>query len=197
MTDLNLECSCGSVKGVARDISPKTGIHVVCYCDDCQAFARELGQQNTILDRHGGTDIFQMSPATIEITTGTEHLCCMRLNPKGMHRWYTGCCKTPIGNTVNAKVPFIGFITTFFAKSNDKAAALGPISNQIMVKFSQPPLPNDLKVKSSKFVSGLRVLSKFIKWKIRDGSKPTPFFNKDGTPVATVGIVSKNTGINA
>lgn len=192
MKNLNLECSCGSVKGVAHDVSPKTGIHVACYCDDCQAFAHELGQQNAVLDHYGGTYIFQMSPATINITAGNEYLCCMRLSPKGMHRWYAGCCKTPIGNTVNAKTPFIGLITTFIAESHDKANALGPISNQIMDKFATPPLPNNLKIKSSKFISGLRILSKFVKWKIRDGNKPTPFFDKNGNSVANVIIVSEN-----
>ena len=184
MAAINLECKCGSVKGMAHDVSPKSGIHIVCYCDDCQAFAYRLEQQDTVLDSHRGTDIFQMSSANIELTEGLDHVRCIRMIPKGMYRFYTKCCKTPIGNTVSAKIPFVGLITAFIKDASTKETALGPVTHQILTKFAKPPLPDNKKISSSKIIVGLRILSKFLTWKIRDGRKNTVFFNADGTPNA-------------
>jgi len=50
------------MRGVASDVSPSTGLRFVCYCKDCQAFARFL-ERADVLDPAGGTDIFQMPPA--------------------------------------------------------------------------------------------------------------------------------------
>lgn len=192
MATLELECECGKVTGQAHDISPKTGMHIVCYCDDCQAFARALKQENPALDEHSGTDIFQTSSANITLQAGREHVKCLRLTAKGMYRWYTDCCKTPIGNTVGAKVPFIGLVTNFIKETNEKTEALGPVTSQILTQFATPALPDTMKIQSSRFIGNLRILFKFIKWKVRDGAKPTAFFNKDGTPVAKPTILSNS-----
>jgi hypothetical protein len=40
--DVPLRCRCGHVRGTAREVSPSTGFRFVCYCTDCQAFARFL-----------------------------------------------------------------------------------------------------------------------------------------------------------
>jgi hypothetical protein len=58
--ELDLRCSCGRVRGIARDVAPSTINHCSCYCDDCQAFAHFLGRADAILDAHGGTEIAQM-----------------------------------------------------------------------------------------------------------------------------------------
>ena len=60
-SDLALRCRCGHVRGIARDVSPANGFRFVCYCKDCQAFARFL-ERADVLDPAGGTDIFQMPP---------------------------------------------------------------------------------------------------------------------------------------
>lgn len=105
--DMPLACRYVRVRGVATSVSPESSNHVVCYCDDCQAFARFLATPGT-MDVHGSTDIFQVPPAKFQITQGLDAIECMRLTDKGMVRWYAGCCRTPIGNTVSARVPFIG-----------------------------------------------------------------------------------------
>jgi hypothetical protein len=56
---LPLGCRCGHVRGVANDVTPNSGFRFICYCWDCQAFARFLGRPD-VLDQAGGTDIFQM-----------------------------------------------------------------------------------------------------------------------------------------
>ena len=84
------------MRGEALDASPKTGTRVVCYCDDCQAFAKFL-ERPDVLDAKGGTDIFQMASWRLRITQGAEELRCMHLVEKGMTRFYTACCRTPVG----------------------------------------------------------------------------------------------------
>src|SRR5215471_7175400 len=96
--DLPLRCRCGRVRGVASDVSPSSGFRFVCYCKDCQAFAHFLKRPD-VLDPAGGTDIFQMPPGRVKLTAGTETVRCLRLSDKGVLRWYTDCCRTPIGNT--------------------------------------------------------------------------------------------------
>jgi len=61
MADVALRCHCGRMRGIARAVSPSAGFRFVCYCKDCQAFARFL-ERPDILDAAGGTDIFQMPP---------------------------------------------------------------------------------------------------------------------------------------
>ena len=75
-TDIPLRCKCGKLRGIALSVSPRNGCRVVCYCHDCQAFARFLAQPGTT-DAWGGTDIFQMAPASVRITDGAEALGCM------------------------------------------------------------------------------------------------------------------------
>ena len=96
------------------DVSPSTGTRVICYCDSCQAFARFLERED-ILDSAGGTDIVQVSPSQLRITEGASQLRSMRLTEKGLIRWYTDCCKTPVGNTIGAAFPFIGVVQPFMA----------------------------------------------------------------------------------
>ena len=87
-TDVQIGCTCGQFRGVARAISGSAGNRLICYCDDCQSFAEYLGRAADILDAHGGTDIFQMSPAHLQIFDGLESLTCVRLTPNGLLRWY-------------------------------------------------------------------------------------------------------------
>jgi hypothetical protein len=98
-SDVPLRCRCRHVRGVAIDVSPSSGFRFVCYCEDCQAFARFLGRAD-VLDWAGGTDIFQMPPGRVKLTSGMDAMRCLRLSPKSrVLRWYADCCRTPIGNT--------------------------------------------------------------------------------------------------
>jgi len=65
------------VRGVARAVSPSAGFRFVCYCKDCQAFARFL-ERPDILDAGGGTDIFQLPPGQVTFTAGLDALRCVR-----------------------------------------------------------------------------------------------------------------------
>jgi hypothetical protein len=102
--DLPLRCRCGHVRGMAREVSPSTGFRFICYCKDCEAFARFLDRAD-VLDAAGGTDIFQMPPGRVTLAAGTDAVRCLRLRGTGVFRWYADCCRTPIANTAGPGFP--------------------------------------------------------------------------------------------
>jgi Family of unknown function (DUF6151) len=107
------------VRGVASDVSPSNGFRFVCYCKDCQAFVRFL-ERPDVLDSAGGTDIFQMAPGRVKLTAGTDTVRCLRLSDKGVLRWYTDCCLTPIGNTAaSPRFPVIAVVHSFMVHEAD------------------------------------------------------------------------------
>jgi len=63
----------------ASDVSPTSGFRFVCYCTDCQVFARLL-ERPDVLDAAGGTDIFQMPAGHVKLTAGADALRCLRLS---------------------------------------------------------------------------------------------------------------------
>jgi hypothetical protein len=185
-----LACRCGTVRAVAHGVTPKSGNHGVCYCDDCQAFAKFLGRQTDVLDANGGTDIFQLSPACIEFTAGIEHVASMRLTPKGLLRWYASCCNTPIGNTLaTSALPFLGLIRAFV--TTPASAALGPIRARGFRQFATgdkaavPPDPQAL------WRVLLRVVGLMLRWRLRGDHKRSPFFDaKSGAPLSAPRVLS-------
>jgi len=136
-TDVSIRCTCGALRGILHGVSGNQGNRIVCYCDDCQSFAHFLGGAENVLDAHGGTDIFQISPARIELTSGVEHLACMSLKPGGLIRWYADCCRTPIGNTLAMRqVPFVGLIHSCTpVPSRDEV--FGPVRARIQARFAK------------------------------------------------------------
>jgi hypothetical protein len=53
--DLPLRCRCGRMRGVASHVSPSSGFRFICYCKDCQVFARFLERED-VLDPAGGCE---------------------------------------------------------------------------------------------------------------------------------------------
>ena len=85
-------------------------MRAVCYCSDCQAYARFLGTPG-VVDQDGGTEVVASLPKHVHFTAGLEVLACMSLNERGLLRWYATCCSTPVGNTPrNPAVPYVGLI---------------------------------------------------------------------------------------
>lgn len=138
-TDLRLACACGAVRGLARGVSPEDSSHIVCYCDDCRAFLQHLGRAG-LLDAHGGSEIVQMSPAHLEILDGADRLACLQLAPGGMVRWYTRCCSTPVGNTLEKPTPpFVGLHPAFTRGTADGRTlddAVGPIRARVQGRWA-------------------------------------------------------------
>lgn len=175
---------------MAKNLDRHTGNHIVCYCGDCQDFARFLGRPG-VMTEGGGTPLFQMPRSYVAITAGRSELRCVRLSPKGLHRWYAGCCRTPIGNTLGAAVPFIGLIDAcmdFQGDEHARDALLGtPIGVQAKRARSAPPDAHD-----SVPVSYLaRALGNFAMWWLTGKGSPSPFFDSKGEPCVTPQILTK------
>ena len=167
---VELRCRCGEVRGLVTDASPQTVNHVVCYCDDCQAFAHQLGRAD-LLDAQGGSDIVQLAPASLTFVQGQHRIAALRLKPKGLLRCYATCCNTPVGNTLTPAIPFVGVI----AQAIDRAdAVFGPPSGAIMGKFAvgtPPPGSTGLNLPLL-----LRAIGKLLGWRLRGKAWPHPFF---------------------
>lgn len=175
-TDISLECACGKLRGRALSVSPAAGTRVLCYCDDCQAFARFLGLPG-ILDDRGGTDIFQTAPSKVQLTSGLEALACVRLSEKGMHRWYCSECKTPLGNTLGAGMPFVGLLHTCLRPEREGRTldeVLGPPLARVQTRFASAPVPAQPLATVRVIARTLRLLAGW--WLARAGS-PSPFFD--------------------
>src|SRR6266446_6014638 len=84
--ELPLRCRCGHLRGVASEVGPSGGFRFVCYCKDCQAFARFLDRPD-VLDAAGGTDIFQMPTGRVSFVAGTDAVRCLCFSSK-IFRWY-------------------------------------------------------------------------------------------------------------
>jgi Family of unknown function (DUF6151) len=188
LANLPLECQCGAVHWVAREISAGRGNHVVCYCDDCQAFAHALGCADRVLDGNGASEIFQISPARIEFRAGSEHLACLRLRPNGLLRWYTSCCRTPVGNTLASRqVPFVGLVLCRAASEPERRAreaAFGPLRGAFNARFAvgdRKHLAAHDRVPVALYVRLLRLM---VGARLRGEHARSPFFAASGEPVA-------------
>lgn len=174
MPEIPLRCRCGQLQGVLVDLQPDSCNHVVCYCDDCQAFGRFLGTDGMMNDR-GGTNIVQVYPAKIRITAGAEQLRLVRLSEKGLLRWYTACCRSPVGNMLNsARSPFVGLFPGLLTEEG--RAAAGPVVGQIQGRFAIGGCPTGVHPKAPAGVLWRSVL--FLVRGLWNGAQaPSPFFD--------------------
>ena len=195
MPDLSIKCECGSLTGVVRGVSPKMGTRVICYCDDCQLFLHHLGCPER-LDRHGGTDIFQVSPARVDFTDGIEHLACVRLRPNGLLRWYASCCRSPIGNTLaTGQVPFVGLLLSSAKETSDGSnidAAIGA-SVGVHGKFAKTPTPELDAHDRAPVTFLLRWIRMVLSARLRGDHRRSPFFDSStGQPVVKPAVLSSS-----
>jgi len=188
--DVELSCRCGSVRGRVTDATPRTVNRVVCYCDDCQAFAHHLGRAD-LLDAHGGSDIVQVAPASITFERGAERIVGLRLGPKGLYRWYASCCKTPVGNTVSPAIPFVGIIAhAFEGTSGGPDAIFGPPIGAIYGKYAVGTAPEgSTSLNLSLYARAIRMV---LGWRLRGRAWPNPFFDRaTGMPTRPVTTLSR------
>lgn len=183
-----LQCRCGTLKGYVDSL--ETANRGVCYCKDCQAFARYLGRANEVMDEKGGTEVLQMLPKHVHFSAGVEALACVRLTEKGILRWYASCCRTPVGNTPpNHKVSYVGLVHSCLDGSGESLdESAGPIRMHVNTKSAiGEPKPKPMGLAGAIVrISGMLARARF------DGSyRQTPFFNADdGTPIVQPEILS-------
>lgn len=114
---LACSCDCGQVRATLTP-RPDQATRCVCFCRDCRAFAHALDHAGQVLDERGGTEVIQMVPGALHFDQGEEHVALMQLSEGGLFRWYTDCCRSPIGNTLRTnRFPFIGVIDSFLTEA--------------------------------------------------------------------------------
>lgn len=185
--ELQLQCRCGHVRGAAAEVAPQSGFRFICYCKNCQGFARFLGRPD-VLDTAGGTDIFQMPAGLVKLTAGMHAIRSLSFSGNVL-RWYTDCCRTPLGNTAaSAGFPVIAIIPSFMSVSvgeRSRDEVLGLPLCRIHEKSATGPLPPDAPPAGSVGIFAYRT-SKLLGWWMRGLGRPNPFFDgKTGAPLST------------
>ena len=180
-----LSCRCGALRGHVEGSGGSN--RMLCYCQDCQAFARFLGRADIVLDAQGGSDIVQLAPHRIHIDRGAEQLAVMRLSDKGMLRWYAACCRTPVGNTMAGPgFPFTGLLVQCL-DSAPVEAAFGPVRGSANTDSAiGEPRPRAFGMAGSL----LRILAMVAGSRLSGRYKDTPFFTASGAPVAEPTVLS-------
>ncbi|MDL2358609.1 MAG: DUF6151 family protein, partial [Pseudomonadota bacterium] len=163
----------------------KSGMHLVCYCDDCRAFAHAL-ERADILDGAGGSELLVTTPSTLALTAGMDQLRCLRLSPKGMLRWYWDCCNTPLANTSpGAGLPFLSIHRAFI--DVDDSALLGtPIRVQACHAKGPVPAPAE---RTTSLPTMLKIVAFLFSGWVRRAHQPNALF-ADGKPVVAPRVLS-------
>jgi hypothetical protein len=182
-----LQCSCGTIRG---SVEVRSANRAVCYCKDCQAFAHFLGRQGDVLDERGGSDVVQVLPRDVTFTAGLQSLACMRLTPKGLLRWYAGCCNTPIGNTLHTpKFSFIGLVHSCLDGAGEPLEkAFGPVRAWVNTQGAKgEPKPATRGMAAT----GAWFLRTVLRARFNGDYRRTPFFRMDtGLPIVAPRVLS-------
>jgi hypothetical protein len=155
---------------------------VICYCDDCQAFAEYLQRAGDVLDARGGSDIVQTAPRYVDFAHGREHLACVRLTPKGVLRWYAACCRTPIGNTpANPKLAFVGLLHNCLGTPAELDERFGPPRMRVFTAFAkgEPKPKRQIPIGAGAVLAWHLATARFA-----GAHRPSPFFDRSGHPIA-------------
>jgi len=185
---MDISCDCGSFTATLTAF-PNTPGRLVCYCRHCQSYLEKIDRTD-VLDDFGGTEIIPAYPGEVKLTQGAEHLQCYRLTEKGLHRWATSCCNSPIANT-RVGFPWVGIPHTAYTRKNPSALnALGDVRSRIFGRDAKAGSPHRISEKIS-FRDMLVVMPFILKGKMLKKHRNSPFFEADGeTPVSIPKILS-------
>lgn len=177
---LELRCRCGAVRGTVD--ARRAYTRATCYCRDCQAYARHLGQRG-VMDAQGGTDIVAMNPGAVTFTSGEEHIAGLCLREGGLLRWYAACCRTPLGNTPrDGRVAYVGMVAACLADAVERDAAFGPRDR--IVLNSDSALGDVRPTPFAMMGGGLRIAVGIAMARLRRQA-PSLFFDMNGQPHRT------------
>jgi len=181
-----LRCRCGTLTGSVS--APQRASRGVCYCKDCQAFARYLGKADTVLDAMLGTDVIATLPKYVSFTSGVGSLACLSLTDRGLLRWYASCCNTPIGNTLrDYRVPYVGLVYVCLGTPDSIQASFGPVRLRVNTK-SAKGRPKSMPLSTAAAL--LRFAPTVLLARLDGSYKVTPFFSVDGAPIAQRNVLT-------
>ena len=185
---LALSCRCGAVRGEVDPASPRLARRIVCYCDDCQAYARYLGRPD-LLDARGGTDLVLIPPSALRFSQGQDKIGAVRLSAKGPYRWRASCCGSPLGNTGKPAIPFVSLPTSVF-RAEEADAGFGARRTAILGQYATGgPLAG-----AQGFSGWLRlgIVAKVLGWRLAGRAWPNPFFQRaTAKPAFPVTVLSQ------
>lgn len=184
-----LQCRCGRLAGLVGE--PANAVHGICYCIDCRSFAHFLDRARDVLDDAGGTVVVATDPRHVAFTQGADALACMSLSPKGLLRWYAGCCNTPIGNTLrNRRIAYVGLVHSCLGDSASLQRSFGPLRARANTKSARH------RVESAplRTIGGmLRAAGWIARARVTGSYRETPFFGPaSGEPVADPLVIGRS-----
>ena len=115
----------------------------------------------------------------------------MSLSERGLLRWYTSCCNTPVGNTPrDFKTSYVGLLHSCLAKSAPSLQdSFGPVRMVLQTKSAKGQVKS---TPMSNFVTLLRIMTSVIATRISGGYKCNPFFVEDsGAPIKQPRVLTK------
>jgi hypothetical protein len=185
---MEIQCECGKFRAELVAFPKSTPGRLKCYCDDCQSYLHYLNRAD-LLDANGGTEIIPYYPADVKVLAGGDLLKCVRLSPKGMYRFATTCCNTPIANT-DPKRPWAGLMKRMFSTrdASQPGKALGPVKSAIYGKYAKGTPPAGTPQTFD--FNGMRIVMPYIlKGIIKGKAKSSPFF-RNGESVAAPKVLT-------
>jgi hypothetical protein len=185
---IQLRCRCGKLQGEVD--AHRVAARGVCYCKDCQAFARYLQAEDAVLDTAGGTEAAAALPAAVRFTAGLENLACMSLSPKGIYRWYASCCNTPVGNTPrDPKISYVALVRTCLdAPAAELDRALGHSRFAVNTGSARAPV-TARPLRTALAVA--RIGAALLKARLGGGYRDNPFFDASGAPIRTPRVLTR------
>jgi len=185
-----LRCRCGTLQGHVAEPQKAMG-RGVCYCKDCQAYARFLGRAADVLDVQGGTDVIAIHPQHVVLAHGLDALACMSLSPRGLLRWYASCCRTPIGNTArNAKLAYVGLVHTCLEGAGVPIErSFGPVTLRMNTAAASGAVADKSRGVPR---SALRFIGTMLGARIGGSYRRSPFFDAtSGMPIVAPHVLTK------
>lgn len=188
---MTILCDCGTFKANLTSFPKNTPGRLVCYCKDCQKFLKKIGRED-LLDRYGGTEVIPAFPKDVKILEGQDSLICYRLTPRGLYRWATACCNSPIVN-MRPDFPWAGiFHSAYTSHDPNSLSILGEIKSRIYGRDAVQGAPYKISHEIG-FRDLLVIMPFIIKGKIMKMNQGSPFFKSDNsTPVCVPIILDEN-----
>jgi len=191
---LDYRCGCGELRARVGVVARDRPRRAICHCRDCQGFQHALGTAETVLDGHGGTEILMVSPAALEIVAGGERLAALRLYPKGLLRWYAGCCDTPLGNTpAMPRFPHLGLIAAVLIDVNGADALereAGAVRERIFGAEATNGMPPGAHRKVP--LTAIPPIIAAVAGRLRRGDhRRSPFLDANGEPIVRPRVLAE------
>ncbi len=140
MTDAIARCACGEVE---LGIGGRPILAATCYCDDCQAGARQIGAlpgAPQVATPDGGTPYVLYRRDRVAVTKGGERLRPFKLRPgSATTRVVAGCCNSAMMVVFDRGPHWISAYREHIAEDAP------PIEMRVQTKFAPAPgtLPHD------------------------------------------------------